>query len=296
MTMKRILRRVLKRLAQPLLDEIRLASENRPIDNEAAAQKVLMGQYRLLASQGRDRLPGIRDVGFRKYSQFEEDGILLYIFSLVPPINRKCVEICAGEGRECNTANLIINHGWWGYLFDGDEENVKAGTQFFAKNKDTFLYRPRFTRAWITAENVNSVIEESGVRGPIDLLSLDIDGMDYWVWKAISAIDPRVVVCETHNPIPPDKALTVPYDPQFVSASENYRGASLAAMCKLGREKGYRLVGTHRFGFNAFFMKNGVGEEYFPEVDPASCVGDPFSELARKERWPKARELKWQEV
>jgi len=129
--MKRILRRVLRRLAQPLLDEIRLASENRPIDNEAAAQKVLMGQYRLLASQGRDRLPSIRDVGFRKYSQFEEDGILLYIFSLVPPLNRKCVEICAGEGRECNTANLIINHGWWGYLFDGDEENVKAGTQFF---------------------------------------------------------------------------------------------------------------------------------------------------------------------
>jgi hypothetical protein len=105
-----------------------------------------------------------------------------------------------------------------------------------------------------------------------------------------------VVVCETHNPIPPDKALTVPYDPKFVSASENYRGASLAAMCKLGGEKGYRLVGTHRFGFNAFFVKNGVGEEFFSEADPASCVDDPFSELARKERWPKAREFNWQEV
>lgn len=294
--MKRILKRALKRLAQPLLDEIKLASENRPIDNEAAAQKALMGQYRLLASQGRDRLPSIRDVGFRKYSEFEEDGILLFIFSLIPPINRKCVEICAGDGRQCNTANLIINHGWWGYLFDGDEENVNTGTQFFAKNKDTFLYPPRFTKAWITAENVNHVIEESGVRGPIDLLSLDIDGMDYWVWKAISAIEPRVVVCETHNPIPPARALTVPYDPEFVYASRDYQGASLAAMCKLGREKGYRLVGTHRFGFNAFFIKNGVGEEFFPEVDPASCVADPYSELARKERWPRAQEFEWQEV
>jgi len=267
--MKRLVKKTLQRLAQPLI-EIRESSDHPQIDNEASAQKTLMNQYRLLASFGHDRLPSIRDVGFRKYSQFEEDGILLYIFSIIPLINRKCVEICAGEGRECNTANLIINHGWWGYLFDGDEENVKDGIQFFTKNKDTFLYQPRFTRAWITAENVNHLIEGAGVRGPIDLLSLDIDGMDYWVWKAITVIEPQVVVCETHNPIPPDRALTVPYDPQFISPSPDYRGASLAAMCKLAQEKGYRLIGTHRFGFNAFFIKNGVGEEFFPEVQPES--------------------------
>ena len=293
--MKRLVKKTLQRLAQPLI-EIRESSDHPRVDNEASAQKTLMNQYRLLASFGHDRLPSIRDVGFRKYSQFEEDGILLYIFSLIPLINRKCVEICAGEGRECNTANLIINHGWWGYLFDGDEENVKDGIQFFTKNKDTFLYRPRFTRAWITAENVNDLIEGAGVSGPIDLLSVDIDGMDYWVWKAITVIEPQVVVCETHNPIPPDRALTVPYDPQFISPSPDYRGASLAAMCKLAQEKGYRLIGTHRFGFNAFFIKNGVGEEFFPEVQPESCVGDPFSELARKERWPRASTFKWQEV
>jgi hypothetical protein len=294
--MKELISRALKRLARPIIDEIEGTFRRSFFENEAAAQKVLMQQYRLLASQGRNWLPNIRDAGFRKYSQFEEDGILLYIFSLIPPINRKCVEICAGTGRQCNTANLIINHGWWGYLFDGDEQHVKDGVDFFSKNKDTFLHPPRFTRAWITAENVNDLIEQCGASGPIDLLSLDIDGMDYWVWKAISVIEPQIVVCETHNPIPPDKALTVPYDPRFVSQSEHYRGASLAAMCKLGREKGYRLVGTHRFGFNAFFIKNGVGEEFFPEVEPASCVNDPYSELARNMRWPKAREFEWQEV
>jgi hypothetical protein len=169
-----------------------------------------------------------------------------------------------------------------GYLFDGDEENIRVAKRFFARSKDTFIYPPRLRRVWITAENVNDVIEEAGVRGPIDLLSLDIDGMDYWVWKAISIVDPQVVVCETHNPIPADRALTVPYDPNFVSVSENDRGASLAAMCKLGREKGYRLVGTHRFGFNAFFIKNGVGERHFPEVDPASCLSDPFGVASSK--------------
>jgi hypothetical protein len=293
--MKPILKKTIRRLLGPILKELEVSLESR-LKDEAASQKTLMQQYRLLASKGNEWLPAIQDVGFRKYSQFEEDGILLYIFSLISPINRTCVEICAGNGRQCNTANLIISHGWWGHLFDGNEKNVKTGEAFFAQNKDTFLYPPRFTKAWITAENVNEKIAQSGARGPIDLLSLDIDGMDYWVWKAITVIDPQVVVCETHNPIPPDKALTIPYDPQFIFESENYRGASLAAMCKLGREKGYRLVGTHRFGFNAFFIKNGLGEDYFPEVDVACCVQDPFSELAREKRWPQARECNWQEV
>jgi hypothetical protein len=153
--MKQILKRVLKRLARPMIPEFSSALEESHLKDEAAAQKTLMQQYRLLASQGNEWLPSMRDVGFRKYSQFEEDGILLYIFSLISPINRTCVEICAGNGRECNTANLIINHGWWGHLFDGSEHNVKAGEAFFSQHKDTFLYPPRFTKTWITAENVN---------------------------------------------------------------------------------------------------------------------------------------------
>jgi len=293
--MKHTIKKVFKPITDSVLNRFSSAVECR-LKDKAAIQKTLMQQYRLLASRGSEWLPNIRDVGFREYSQFEEDGILLFVFSLVSPINRTCVEICAGNGRECNTANLIINHGWWGHLFDGDDHNVTSAREFFSGHKDTFLYPPRFTKVWITAENVNEVIAESGATGPIDLLSLDIDGMDYWIWKAITVIEPQVVVCETHNPIPPDRSLTVPYDPTFVCRSDNYRGASLAAMHKLGREKGYRLVGTHRFGFNAFFMKDGVGEVFFPEVDVASCLHDPFSERARRERWPLARDSDWEEV
>ncbi len=78
-------------------------------------------------------------MGFKAYSQFEEDGILLYIFSLIGNTNKKVVEICAGNGQECMAANLIINHGWQGYLFDGLEENIKSGQNFFANHKQTFL-------------------------------------------------------------------------------------------------------------------------------------------------------------
>ncbi len=226
--MKQILRRTVRWLLPRLVDELDLLPAMTRYGDDAVAQKTLAAQYRLLAAHGKQCLPGIANVGFRKYSQFEEDGILLYIFSLIEPINRTCVEICVANGLECNTTNLIINHGWWGHLFDGSAENVRDGNAFFAKHKDTALYPPRFTHAWITAENVNEKISNSGAKGPIDLLSLDIDGMDYWVWKAISIIEPQVVVCETHNPIPPDKAWTVPYDPKFVYESTPGRRSSVS--------------------------------------------------------------------
>ncbi|MEM9345466.1 MAG: hypothetical protein AAGB26_02490 [Planctomycetota bacterium] len=285
----------LRKFAQKLVWRIERQLMRLP-DNEVAAQKTLIQQYRLLASQGKEHLPSFQDAGFRKYSQFEEDGILLLIFSLIAPINRTCVEICAANGKECNTANLIINHGWWGHLFDGNQENVQIGKQFYKDQKDCFLHPPQFTQAWITAENVNEQIGSSGAKGPIDLLSLDIDGMDYWVWKAIDVIDPQVVVCETHNCIPPEKAWTVPYQPDFIFDNDAYRGVSLSGMTNLAKEKGYRLVGAHRFGFNAFFIKNGVGEEYFPEVDPTSCLQDPYTQKMRQERWEEAKKYEWQEV
>jgi hypothetical protein len=294
--MKSFIKRFLGRKARPIINQLELAVGRKLLNNEAVAQKLLLQHYRTLAARGKEWLPDFSDAGFRKYSQFEEDGILLLIFALLPPLNRKCVEICAGNGRECMTANLIINHGWWGHLFDGNEHSVQAGRQFFSASPDTFFAPPQFTHAWITAENVNDQIAKSGVTGPIDLLSLDMDGVDYWIWNAISIVQPQVVVCETNNLIPPDKALTVPYDPSFTYESEDFRGASLAAMCSLSREKGYRLIGTHRFGFNAFFMKQGVGEEFFPELDPAACLNDPVTTQLRAERWPQVKKMGWVEV
>ena len=291
--MKKSVHRLANKIASLLFKQINWSEF---VTNEVASQKALMNQYRWLAKSSPELLPDFADAGFRKYSQFEEDGILLYLFSLIKPVNRTCLEICAGAGDECNTANLILNHGWWGYLYDGDPNNVKRGKKFFGKNSNTFLHPPEFRQEWITAENVNDLLSDAGLSGPIDLMSLDIDGMDYWVWKALEVIEPQVIVCETHNPIPADRALTVPYDPKFTFESENHRGASLAAMTKLGNEKGYRLVGTHRYGFNAFFVKRGVGEEYFPEVDVASCLNDPFTKKAQQKRWPDAQKYDWQEV
>lgn len=259
------------------------------------SQLVLFHLYREMVA-ARSTLPRFSDVGFRCHSQFEEDGILLYLFALIGTTNKTCVEVCAGNGIECNTANLILNHGWWGHLFDGKEANVKRGIQFYRDSKETWLYPPQFTHAWITAENINDLIKTSGVCGDIDLLSLDIDGMDYWVWNAIDCIRPRVVVCETHNVIGPSDALTVPYDPEFRITTRDYYGASLAAMTKLANKKGYRLVGTHRYGFNAFYVLKGLGDELLPAVTPSDCVSDRYSQYRHTSAWPKVKDMNWVQV
>ena len=135
--------------------------------------------YQSLVRQGCD-LPLFPDVEFKCFSQNGEDGILLYLFSLIGAVNRSVVEICAGDGTECNAANLIVNHGWQGLLFDGDSEQVARGEAFYAACRTTWVSPPTFVDAWITAENVNALVSAHGAAGQVDLLSLDIDGNDYW--------------------------------------------------------------------------------------------------------------------
>jgi hypothetical protein len=269
----------LRQECERLRQEVALLRDSKMIDQIAAVDKevqlLLSLKYReLLASGG--PLPTLGDIEFRCFSQNGEDGILLYLFSLLGTTNQKAVEICAGDGIECNIANLIVNHGWQGLLVDGNPDNVARGQRFYAESRDTFLRPPRFLHAWVHADNVNNLVRDQGFAGDLDLLSLDLDGNDYWIWKRLDCVRPRVVVLEFHRAWGPDRAVTVPYRPDFrldVSTPLYYCGASLPAFIKLGRQKGYRLVGTQRAGFNAFFLREGVGEELFPEVEAAACLG-----------------------
>jgi hypothetical protein len=240
------------------------------------------------------------DTQFRAFSQNGEDGILLYVFSLLGMGKRRCVEICAGDGIECNTANLIVNHGWSGLLFDGDSRLIERGRSFYARLADTAPMPPTLVNAWITRENVNDLIKANGFEGPVDLLSLDLDGVDYWIWEAIEVIRPRVVIAEVQCIWGADRAVTVPYSDTFKTPPLDrfliYSGASLPAFVKLARSKGYRLVGAERLGFNAVFIADGVGEELLPEVDLESCVDRPFVAWAQRELLPKVAALEWVEV
>ena len=104
-------------------------------------------------------MPSFEDTEFRAFSQNGEDGILLYVFSLIGMGGRRCVEICAGDGIECNTANLIVNHGWNGLLFDGDKRLIERGRAYYARLGGYVLLPPRLVNAWITRDNINELIK-----------------------------------------------------------------------------------------------------------------------------------------
>ena len=277
------LAREINRIMAPSLErvtqEVRQVREDKKIDQITAIDKevqtLLALKYKELLA-ARAPLHPFGEVEFRCFSQNGEDGILLYLLSLLGTTNKRSVEMCAGNGIECNTANLIVNHGWTGLLVDGNPDNVARGQKFYTESRDTFIKPPRFVHAWITADNVNDIIRDNDFAGDLDLFSLDIDGNDYWIWKALDCINPRVVVLEYHAAWGPDRAVTVPYREDFqldLNTHPYYCGASLPAFVKLGRQKGYRLIGSQRYGFNAFFLREGVGDDLFPEVDAAQCLG-----------------------
>jgi len=263
------------------------------------SQLILLNQYRDMVHRGVP-LPSFEDVEFRAFSQNGEDGIILFVFGLIGMGQRRGVEICAGNGIECNTANLIVNHGWHGLLFDGENRLIQEGRDFYSRLGDTGCYPPKLVSSWITRENVNQIIKENGYEGSVDLLSLDLDGVDYWVWESLEVIRPRVVIAEIQCVWGSERAVTVPYAHDFRSPFTDgfaaYSGASLPAFVKLARKKGYRLVGVQRLGFNAVFVEEGVGEELLPEVDVDSCVDRPFAAWAQRELLPKVSDLEWVDV
>lgn len=301
--MKQVIKQIIKNLFQLLGNWLLGFNNLKKVDEITTVNKgtqiLLSLKYKELLEK-KIPLPQLEEVEFRSFSQAGEDGILLYMFSLIGTTNKKAVEICGGNGITANITNLIVHHGWNGVFFEGNEVNVKVGKDFYSKREDISIWPPTFVHAWLTKENINTLISDNGFEGDIDLLSLDMDGVDYWIWQAIDCINPRVVVLEYMDILGPDKSVTVPYKPDFIGKSDQhglcYGGASLPAFVKLGKQKGYRLVGCQRYGFNAFFIRSGIGEDIFPEILVSKCFEHPKAKYGIANRFEKVRNEEWIEV
>ena len=259
-------------------------------------QRSIVDQWKAWKSTGLIPYASIQEAGFRCYSQFEEDGIILYIMTMLGICNGTVVEMCCGSGNECMSANLIINHGFKGYLFDGDPLNALRARSFFSAHKDCLLYGPEIFNQWITAENIDSLLQQIGCPQDVDFFSLDIDGNDYWIWNAIEWMKPKVCCFETHNVIPTDLSLTIPYDPSFnawLSPQPEFRSVSLLAMVKLSEKKGYTLIGGHRHGFNVFFLRNDLLSEYLNAVSHEVVHANHWTEISQRYRWPLVQNYPW---
>ena len=204
--------------------------------------------------------------GFKVYSQNDEDGLIQEIFKRIGSKDKTFIEFGVETGAECNTAKLLLE-GWRGLWIDGSSQYVNAIRGSLA----SFINDKRLsvTEAVVTAENVNSLFSKAGFTGDIDFLSVDIDFNDYWVWKAVDVVKPRVLAIE-YNPIfRPPMSVVVPYDPRQKWDGTNYGGASLEALVRLGRTKGYSIVGCSFSGVNAFFVRDDLYGDHF--VQPATA-------------------------
>ena len=237
-------------------------------------QRQLFHYYRDAARNG--TLPPLNEAGFKVFSQFEEDGKLLYIFAVIGMDNKVFAEIGSDDGLNSNCANLVFNFGWRGLFIDGNSKGISRGEKFYSRYPTPFSYPPKFTCAKVKRENINQLLEEKGITGEIALLSIDIDGNDYWVWDALTVASPKVVIIETHNEFGFEN-IVVPYDPEYFYPGKHpiYHGASPVAMVNLARKKGYRLVGANELGFNFIFIKNGIADQLIPEVTVESVLQHP---------------------
>ncbi|MBM7516578.1 hypothetical protein [Nocardioides nitrophenolicus] len=200
----------------------------------------------------------LQDAEFKVFSQFGEDGIIQHLVRSVDPAETTFVEIGTGDYRESNTRFLLQNDNWRGVVIDGGEDHVR----FVLGSGLSWRYDVEPVSAFVTRENVNQLITDAGLSGRIGLLSVDVDGIDYWLWNAIDVVDPAIVVAEYNALLGPEATITVPYDPAFVNSeahySQLYFGASLGALVHLGAQRGYRFVGCASNGANAFFVREDV--------------------------------------
>lgn len=199
-----------------------------------------------------------RDAEFRVFSQWGEDGIIQYLVTRVAIERRVFVEFGVENYTESNTRFLLTNDNWSGVVIDGSAQNI----EYIRRDPIYWATNLKAECAFVTKDNINTLLTTSGLAGDIGLLSVDIDGNDYWVWQAIDVISPRIVICEYNSQFGPIAEVTTPYDGGFVRDTAHfsrvYYGASIGALVSLAGSKGYSLVASNSAGNNAFFVRNDV--------------------------------------
>lgn len=224
--------------------------------------------------------------GLQVYSQNDEDGIISEIFNRVGENKRYFVEIGVEDGVESNTAYLLSKR-WTGLWLEQSVEKAQRAKNLFAMHIDDSSLQIKTAR--VGAENINDLLSAAGVPRDVDLISIDIDGNDYHVWKAINGFDPRVVVVEYNAMFPPNESFVLRYDPSHKWSEDSNFGASLKALELLGRDKGYCLVGCNFFGVNAFFVRNDlVGSHFYEPFDAETHYEPPRYFLLTNRAHPKA--------
>lgn len=241
-----------KKLISPITSQ--LSQMEVRLLREIEQNRILSAQPLIQNLQKAGLLEDLNDAEFKVFSQWGEDGIIQYLISRIVIENKIFVEFGVQDYSESNTRFLLVNDNWTGLVIDSNPESIKhiRLQEYYWKYDLTAICD------FVTVDNINDLISNT-VTGSIGILSIDIDGNDYWIWNAISVISPQIVIVEYNSSFGNQHAVTIPYQPDFsrekAHFSRLYWGASLPAFCHLASRKGYNYVGSNSAGSNAFFVR-----------------------------------------
>jgi hypothetical protein len=254
------LNKIARLFAAPISQHIEAVVSRAMSSHRQHLDDLLIIQGRALALKNADRAPlaQLQDAEFKVFSQFGEDGILQYLIRETGITREEStfVEFGVQNYTESNTRFLLMNDHWRGMIIDGSKEYMD-----FVRNQDLY-WRHDLTAvdAWIDRDNINQLIGDAGFSGDLGILSVDVDGNDYWIWENIEVVKPIIVVVEWNSVFGADHAISIPYDPAFQREKAHYSnlfwGASIAAFNHLAERKGYSLLGSNTVGNNLFFVRN----------------------------------------
>lgn len=270
----------MKKIFKKIIDKLNNSEQIKKNHNE---NKLLLGKL-ITDINDIKKSKDIKDYEVKIFSQFGEDGIINFLIKELNIKNKKFIEIGTENYEESNTRFLLENNNWQGLIVDGSEKNIN-----YIKNQSYYWRQNILAKySFITRENINQIIKDFTVNDDVGLLSIDIDGNDYWIWEKINIIKPSMVVIEYNARLGAERSITVPYDKDFDRIKKHfssiYFGCSLKALWKLGKTKGYSLIYTNKNGNNAFFIKDTIltncNSEIIKSKNPEECFNEnSFNEL-----------------
>jgi len=245
---------------------------HRILNNDLKNPKVNLGQIQTHLNNQKDSYNSLHELEFQVFSQFGDDGIIQWLVNKIDIPNKVFVEFGVENYREANTRFLLINNNWSGLVIDGSKENID-----YVKNDIiSWAHDIHAVHSFITKDNINKLLLDfigQGYNRELGILSIDIDGNDYWVWKEINVVNPVIVIAEYNALFGKDKAWTIPYQEDFfrlnAHSSQLYWGTSLKALYILAKEKGYEFIGCNRHGNNAYFIRS----DKIGNLKKVSCEG-----------------------
>jgi hypothetical protein len=248
----------------------------------------LINQGRILTNQqinkSTNQQINLRDREFSIFSQFGEDGIIQYLVNSIEIENKTFIEFGVEDFSESNCRFLMMKDNWRGFVIDGSERNISR----LVKSYYYWKYDLQAICAFVDKDNIEDLLDQSGFDHDLGILSIDLDGIDYYVLSSIVKFKPRILICEFNPIFGPTRKVTVPYDKKFQRFKHHYSGlywgASLSAITDAAARLGYGLVGTNSAGHNAFFIRNDLIRPPFHRIDPEQTFDLPRYRDGRDEQ------------